>query len=432
MRPRRLPSRDLVRTALGSPSLLGLGQVFAAAAALASAPIVARAIGPEGRGETASALAAMYFFPILLGLGVPMEVRRRVALGSGSSVVTATSRFATALTVVSVPLAIGFVQLVLPDADPGLRAVTAIGIMLLPFQVRAHCDLGILIVCRSFGSVFAMVVLPGIVALLTITAAYLFATVSASLVVGSWAVGNLAAFLVGVFGVRRALAPSLMREGSLVRGGMRFAGSAAAEAAANRFDQILAVPVMGAVQAGYYSVAVTLGVLPLIVAHTLSAATFQAHATSHGDDIREMRRRSLRLALLGCGGVSLVIGLLAPVAVPVIFGESFRSAVAPALLGLAAGWIGSLAFVASMGLAAEGRGKVLTAIQCAGLVIGLTLLVLLAPSMGAVGAAAASLLAGSVVLAAIMRASGLGLGDLRPRAGDIRQMLGLFMRGGRR
>src|SRR5689334_5155238 len=40
-------------------------------------PVIARAVGAEGRGETAAVVAAFVFVPVLLGLGIPLEVRRR-------------------------------------------------------------------------------------------------------------------------------------------------------------------------------------------------------------------------------------------------------------------------------------------------------------------------------------------------------------------
>ena len=80
-----------------SPMTMLGSRLSVAALGLISAPLIAQALGPSGRGETASALATMYLVPILLALGMPFEVRRRVLADGGMGAVrTARRRDASA------------------------------------------------------------------------------------------------------------------------------------------------------------------------------------------------------------------------------------------------------------------------------------------------------------------------------------------------
>jgi O-antigen/teichoic acid export membrane protein len=293
-----------------------------------------------------------------------------------------------------------------------------------------QCDVGILISRQEFLAVFVMAATPGIFALIAIGTAAAIQAATTAVVICSWLAGNVIAEIIGwsrTGWLRRG--DSRSRSRGLVQGGWSFAGSAVAEATTNRLDQVLALPLLGATQAGFYSVAVTLSVLPLMVAHSLSAAIFVRQVAVANDDRRELVERSFRLAAAACGLVAIGLAAITPVAVPLVFGQEFAPAVWPALIGIATGMCTAIIFVLSMGLAAAGRGAALTAAQVLGILTGLTLLLLLGPTWGAIGAGVASLVAAAVLLLVLSAVCRVRASAVVPTPRDLMDAINILTRG---
>lgn len=163
----------------------------------------------------------------------------------------------------------------------------------------------------------------------------------------------------------------------------------------SRLDQIIALPLIGASQLGFYAAAVTLGELPQI-------AIVAARAVAQGasDENREAQQvKLLRLAVLLTAVASLPLALIAHWAVPLIFGGAFDEAI-PAVYILLGG-----AVVLAAGSTAGGillrEGRVGTQSLCAvmGAIAGLSGILLLA-NLGAMGLALATLVGYSTSAAA--------------------------------
>ncbi|WIB16060.1 hypothetical protein DEJ34_02700 [Curtobacterium sp. MCPF17_050] len=179
-----------------------------------------------------------------------------------------------------------------------------------------------------------------------------------------------------------------------------------AEAASSRLDQVLALPLIGAAQAGLYAVAVTIATIPMAVGQALGATYFRRIARSEPAQLASVREEAVRVSL-SAGLVSFPMTVVASwIGVPLLFGEAFEPAVPVAWIVAGGTTFGIVAFVASMCLAAAGRGYTMTVAQLTALALGTGLLFIVGPAFGAQGAAAASAtasLALSLFLVAALR-----------------------------
>ncbi len=236
-----------------------------------------------------------------------------------------------------------------------------------------------------------------------------------------WAAAHAAVGLAGLAYLLSACGARVRPDASLSRPvfayGMRvYVGGLAAQATL-RLDQML-MSVMGLIAPlGIYavSVAVASGVGPVFTA--LAVVVFhRAARTGSGAEPATEIRRVLRLTLLfGLPVVGLGI-VLAPVVVPIVFGEPYRPSVLPAQVLLAAAFFQGANAILGNSLRVigrPGRSSVAEAIGCAATV---ALLLVLLPRFGALGAAAASLAAYAAVTALqfgfLSRASGVTVRDI--------------------
>jgi len=429
------PLRHLVAMWQGdSPSLIVLGRIVVAGLALVSAPIIARAIGPEGRGETATAAALAYLLPVVLGLGIPIEVRRRLA-GTGDASVLRTARIVAAM-LFPFGLVLAWIAYgsIFSTFESQARIWASLLLVLAPLTVSWLSDTSAYLATGRLRSYFAIQVTQPTVYLLGVLVFWLSGAATTATVLTSSATATVVTFLVGIFLSRSLPRRTPVRVLSLVRGGVRFAGAGIAEAVANRIDQVIVLPLIGAVQAGYYSVAVTIGTVPLAFAHALGSRYFNAlsSAVAAGEeDLTVIKGRSFRSSL----AVGLLIaGCLAtasPMAIPLLFGQGFAPAVVPTLVALVGSVFMVAAYVASLLLAAEARGGRMTVAQVVSAAVGVGALTILGPMLGALGAALASVVGYLVLLllgGLFLRLRGV---DWLVRPGDFARGMHDLLRGSR-
>ncbi len=384
---------------------------------------MARAIGPSGRGEAAAALAAFAIAPALLGLGIPLEVQRRFAKGLDSP----SLRAARDLVVLSIlpGAALGglFVMTIYRDADVTLRTLAFLGLALLaPVTVSWATAAGAFFGQGRYRAFGVLRIAHPAVTLLVMLLAVGFdaldpATVLAANIAGTTVTGLLG-YALSHTTWRGARAP----HAKLGRAGARYAGSAVAESASARLDQVLVLPLIGASAAGFYSIAASVAMLPLALGHALSATHFRAMAAAEVSqgDLVQLSRKAMREAASTVIPVCAVFIYVAGEAIPVIFGQDFDSAT-PVLWVLAPTSVAvALGYVASMLLAAQGRGGTMTLLQGSGLLIGVVALVVLGPLWSEIGAAAASAVSYTAVLVGQMVALRVRASDLLPTFGGFR------------
>ncbi|MDP9796203.1 O-antigen/teichoic acid export membrane protein/O-antigen ligase [Catenuloplanes nepalensis] len=161
-----------------------------------------------------------------------------------------------------------------------------------------------------------------------------------------------------------------------------------------RLDQIIGLPVIGAKELGYYAVAVSVAEIPMVIG--VAARTVLMGRSSAAD--RRLAARPARLATLASLVACASLAAAAPLAVPWVFGGAFAPAVLPTVILCAATVLYTSVVIMGAVLLADGRPGRSSAALVAGAVVGVVLLLVLAP-FGAVGAAVASLAGYGVSLA---------------------------------
>lgn len=411
-----------------SPALLVVGRLLATSLALISAPIVARAIGPEGRGETAAAIALFYIVPIVLALGVPLEVRRLAATTDGRSALRTARIYCVAAVLVSSAIALIFFFTLFGEFSSAARYFATLGIVLSPLTMSWMCDNSVLVAHRQYRGVLLLQVSSPALYVILVCCFWISGTASTGLVLLAHIVGNIATFVLALSLTKTSVRGNYYRFRSLMSSSIRFAGSSIAEAASNRADQILILPLAGAFQAGIYSVATTVSAVPIAFGQALGAAYFPSVAQTPVHERENIRAEAVRSAfsiMVMCIPIVLVG---AAIGIPIVFGSEFTPSISVTWISVPAAGILLVAYVTSMVLAAEGRGLVMTIAQFGSLAVGIALLLFLAPTYGAIGAAVATTISSVVLLGWLLYALRVPLGRAIPRPRDFGRSLQVLRR----
>jgi O-antigen/teichoic acid export membrane protein len=156
-----------------------------------------------------------------------------------------------------------------------------------------------------------------------------------------------------------------------------------------RADQTLMTPLSSAKQLGLYVVAVNISELPLVIHRSVRDVTFVTDANRSVDT---RLTAAARISTLISGVAALALGTSMLWWLPLLFGKDFSGALPVAAVLLLAVVISTPGSIAGAGLSARGKPgqrSVVLVIVC---VLNLSLLVLLLPRWGAMGAAWATLL----------------------------------------
>lgn len=343
--PPALPS--LTRSSLARSLADGVGVVLG----LAAGVMAARWLGPDGKGLLASLTVLVLLVGLIstLGLGEAAIVwvgQKRTSLEQACSVT---------LTATLVASAGGMIVLWLAGAVsfagdwPAMRVPLLIGVGAVPFYVLLRTISLLLDAQEKVGSgSLVQVTQTGLTAL------------GLALLVGAGSLGltgGSLAYLLGALGAC-LIGSALLGGGRLVRPGWNwsylkpaFRYGIAVEfsnlmiIAFLRGDLLLVYVLAGSAAAGYYSVALTTGALVSILPMALSTATFPrlARLDEGAADrlIAQVCRASTLVAV--AGGASLAA--VSPLAIPLLFGQDFSSAVMPAAILAFAGMVVSVQWI---------------------------------------------------------------------------------------
>ena len=383
-------TRSVSTTALTNLTLAGLGTV--------TGVIAARLLGPAGRGE----LAAVQLWPIFLGglaaLGLPAAVVYFAAgrpeqsgqlLSNAMVVGLATSIVIGTVGAVTAPHLLG-------KYSAEARSASRLLFLTLPLYTLGGTPLEAL---RGIGRVGAW-------NMLRLTAPLLWLAVLAS----SWATGNhhlrfialgiaissAVPLAVGTVVATRYATRPFRPTASLMQPMFRFGFpgllTTIPQALNLRLDQMLLVTVVSSDRLGLYVAAVAWSSLPAAALSSLGMVVFPKLASEPNvAKRRDLLLRTLRLALGGSVALTVTSAVLTPIALPLLFGERFRAAIAPALVLVFAGGVLAWSMVIEDGFRGLGMPKVPLFAQLGGLVVTVLLLVLLIGGFDITGAAVASL-----------------------------------------
>jgi O-antigen/teichoic acid export membrane protein len=379
----------VVQATITNLTSVGLGTV--------SGVLVARGLGPDGRGHWA---AVMAFFTVALVLGeigqsgavtflVSREPggRRRIVrnarlLMTGGGLVVAIAGF------LATP--------VLSSGDTALE--TAYRLAFVGCLVNSVCAANLFALQARSIRLWnvARVAQPlfyasGILVLL-ITATMDIVTVAVVLIVSTSLQFVVLAFLTRSSRQEPESAPpeaGTLRP--LARYGLAYSAAAVPTSLAGQYDKIALSRLVSPADLGLYAVGTTVSQLVAPFATAISSVVFPRASKSDlkNEERRNVEIRTLSTTLVVSVVVSLGIAVLAPVLVPLLFGADFRDAV-PVVWALAAVMVArAMSQVAGALVRARNAPGAAAAAQVAGLVVGLVLIFPVVAVLGMLGAAVA-------------------------------------------
>lgn len=371
------------RARYAAVSLVGQG-LFALLAFVASI-LIARLLGPSGRGSYTAWTLVTYFGALLLTATVPVGLGRGYLRGDRDTLLPSAWRHG-ALTVIVVTIVSGVA--LAAGVDPThlvLFVLLAIPVGVIQFDL--------LLVFQASKDAWRYQ-LPRIVgaALVTGTALWLYLDrpVDAEVIVWiAFAVGSLvAALMLSVLVARRvgySLRTRLREYAELGRGSFV---ATMCDQMILRVGQVAVVALIGTAALGVYGVAVNWSEVGQYMGTAIAHSVFESEATlDRRDALRAFRRSAI---VVGAASVAIALGgffLIAP-----LFGDLFADARWPLLILAPGVPARAVAAVGNQILLAQGRGRVAARITWQTLLAGIPIVVLGTVTLGIEGAAAASTL----------------------------------------
>jgi O-antigen/teichoic acid export membrane protein len=397
---------------------------------LVTGVIVARGLGPDGRGALAAVVAAMSVTAWLVAMGG----RQAVAYHHARHPADAPRLVATWLALVTglAAVGIGVGELVLPhllaaQSEATLELARLYLLMVLGMLV------GDVIYATLLGDFdFAFVNLMRLLQPAAVALAYTALWASGHLSVGTALLATVAAAAVdlAVAGTRLIRRHGLGRPSRTLAGttlwyGVRAHGSATAGVVNTRLDLAIIPAFLAASSVGLYAVATSVSWIVFTLASALGSLVLPV-AARDGERGVAIVVRSLHATLAVGTVTALAIGAVAEIGVRLVYGDEFSGAVVPLWILLPGCVLLAAAGVLGSGLYGLGRPFTAGLTNAVGMVVTVVGLLLFLERWGIVAAAAVSTVSyAAVFLSALVvycAVSGLRPAELLPTAADLRTL----------
>lgn len=392
------------------------------ALAIATGPLIARALGASGRGDLAAIMVPLGFAS-LVDPGLASYTTREAARGARRpGLIVGSVGPVVLLAGLVVAAAAPLIASLVAHGRPTVHLFLIIGLVLTPITLLANQLSAVTWAWQRWRIWLIVRLIPPIG--LTIGTVVLF--VSGHLTVTAAAILSLGLSLVAVLPLLTVipdLAP-LRFDAATARDGLRF-GSRAwlgnLSAIANaRFDQLAMTRLVPPAELGFYAVAVNTTVFQSAISSSIGSVVFPRVSAGDSGLAGSAVRVTLACTAVVSGCAFLAFGYL----IPLLFGPEFTNAVPMARILVVAAVPQAGANV--LGLILVGAGHPGLAARGQLVALGLTLVGLLAllPPLGGTGAAIVSAVAYSATFLYLLRAGsrvmGLPLAELVvPRPADL-------------
>ena len=374
----------------GVVSRLTLVNAIAIVAALVSGPILARALGAEGRGELAAIVVLLSIAPWLLDLGLAQWVARERARGMSREDVLGTALpVALACSMLAVIGAIPLSHLLGGDREI-VVVYLQVGLFLTPVGVILFTVSGLIVGESRWDLLAASRVIATVVPVVVIVLLLLAGQLSVGSAAATTLLALLASSMVPLRLVRRLrrLPFDLRRVREATTFGVKSWLTTISSTTNHRFDQVLMVGIVSSRELGLYAVAVSIATLSSGLILAVSHALYPRVSRGDGD----LAARACRMTLTLVAAAAVVLAALSP-GIPFVFGDEFRDAVAMTLILLLASLPLSAGVILASALTAAGNPAAPMRAELVAAAITIPALVLLLPIYGGTGAAVVSLIA---------------------------------------
>lgn len=372
----------------------GAANLAVPAATVVTAPLLAQALGVDGRGELAAATAPLLLIVSAATVGIPeaitylsagrhfpehLLVRTGVLFLIAAGGLGAVAMYLFSIGEFVEPSARTALVAIAPAACPTL----AIGALRAAAAAR-----------EDWSTIAAEKTLNGLLQLSGVAALFVFGRLS--ILAAALVIGYAPAFagLIYLFRRRQGSPHTGLKASAVARGiasyGPRVWAGSVFGILLTRLDQVLMVPLSSAAELGLYVVAVTVGEVPLVVSRAVRDVVLTKESREPSIDLLT---RASRLAFYICTFIVVCVLATMTWTIPLLFGEDFVGvypALAVILVGILIAVPGS---VAGSGLMARNRPGLRSWILIVAAILNVGLVVLLVPEWGALGAAIASFVA---------------------------------------
>ena len=376
-------------------SILFFGaSVISAAGFFVASVVLARELGPAGRGSVAFATVAALLTARLVkvGFGQATSVLAAERPASRGMLLSNLLGFSLVSGLAGAAVVVG--SLLLLGVQPAGVGVEASVLLAVAILAASLVDDGFLIGCGRLRAAAAISASGGWLYAVFVLAVAGLAGMRVETALAAWIAAHLLwAALLASIGARVAglRAPDVRLLVESVRFGLRAWSGSVSQFLNARLDQILVGVIASSATLGIYSVAVNAAEVLLFLPNAVATALLPT-LVRVGPDGGALERtlRTFRSSLLVTFATILVAGVAGGILIPIVFGEAFRGSVEPFLLLLpgALGYVALSIFASSL-LAARSPGLASTS-RVTALGLGLALDLALIPLLGASGAAAAA------------------------------------------
>jgi O-antigen/teichoic acid export membrane protein len=359
-----------------------------------SGVIIARMLGPSGKGAY-SLVVLTYAFAVLIGnFGVPVFVAS--TLGKGRHSVEALLRNSLFLVLcVSAFVAVGVLVLRTWFTDDLwlapfvvlLAAVVPLGLL------REHLA-ALLQGLNRIGS-YALVQAVGQAATLLLLLTFLLYNPDLWAALYCWLSGEAVALVVSIVLVMRLVRPGISFSLPVLKESLRFGAAVFVASligmASLRFDVFLVAYFLDTAAVGLYTVATAVSALTMYLPSAMAVALLPRFSSAGDDEAFELATKTCRLALLWGVASAVVLLVFGGLAIRAVYGEAFStSALAMRILLPGTIFYGLAHITTAYFNGFVGRPLINTALAGLSLTIGILLNLVLIPTLGITGAAVAS------------------------------------------
>jgi O-antigen/teichoic acid export membrane protein len=355
--------------------------------------LVARALGPEGKGQTALYQGAVGIGFALLNIGLGPagfyfvarnELSNRQAMEAGLTV--------SALAALVTAVAVGVAVLWFNDRFDGIPY--ALAIFAIPAAIQIRMVDGLLRAQGRFGAVNALWLILPLSALVCVGVVELTTGLTVASTIWAWSAASIAPLalgyaLVGTASWPRTFAPfTQLRRAALFGGQTQLA--AIVELINHRIDVFMILVLVNTAGVGLYTISTSQTEGLWVIANSVAIVVLTNITAGSAANAARLTPTICRNTLLITGVAAIGAAAIAWIWIPIVFGEAYRGSVLPYMLLLP----GTVAIGGSKILAAyvfsRGRPMINTWIGAAVLLITLPTNVVLIGVFGVAGAAAST------------------------------------------
>jgi O-antigen/teichoic acid export membrane protein len=363
--------------------------VAASALGVITGPLLARNLGPAGRGDLAAVLVPTEMLGWLLCFGIPLAAVYNSRRYSARQLVMASWVFAAivggAIALASWWIIPWYLRDHAPETIQWFRVFMLSAIVFAPVTtvVELLTARG-RIIQYSFWRVFPFVANAFLLVALAITGRLTLGSALAAAFVANalWFVGVIAA---NQSWPGRGFRPGVLFD-QLHYGGRVIIGSVS-HVFVSRFDQFLLVGLVPARELGFYVVAVSAASISAPVSEGIATALFPRLIHSRDTGEKQGFGQAIRWSTASSILSGAAIAALAPWVIPWLFGGAFRSSLVALWVLLPGQTASNLATVASQKLMADNRPGTVSASLVAAAIVTVIGLAVAAPPFGVLGAA---------------------------------------------